>query len=290
MKIILTLSLAFAFLNASAQNKDNKELERIYKEDQSDRMTGSIDWSVVSKRDSIREVRIYELLEAGELNTGRDYHNAAMVFQHGRDTTSSRMAVTMMRKSLEIDPSGNKWLLAAAIDRDLMRRGEPQIYGTQYIKQGHDAPWELYDIDTKVVSDKERIEYGVETLEEQKIKTIKMNQKEVSVFYQESGDFEKVMELCKQEYTIDAEYNTDEIALNSFGYELMAQKKLIEAERIFVLNTELHPGSWNTYDSLGECYVAQGKNKKAIWAYEKSVELNPENAFGISQIEQLKSH
>ena len=40
------------------------------------------------------------------------------------------MAVKMMAKSLELNPAGNKWLYAAAVDRDLMRRNKPQIYGS----------------------------------------------------------------------------------------------------------------------------------------------------------------
>ncbi len=36
-----------------------------------------------------------------------------------------------MRKSIELDSTAIKWLLAAAIDRELLSRGKPQICGTQ---------------------------------------------------------------------------------------------------------------------------------------------------------------
>jgi hypothetical protein len=61
--------------------RDNEELVEIYKEDQADRQTQPIDWTVVSKRDSLREVRIYELLDSNKVRTSLDYHNAAMIFQ-----------------------------------------------------------------------------------------------------------------------------------------------------------------------------------------------------------------
>ena len=80
--------------------EDNQELAEIYKTDQSDRRVDKIDWKVVSKRDSIRRVRVYELLEANEVQTAGDYHHAAMIFQHGGDSTAYGMAVRLMKKSL----------------------------------------------------------------------------------------------------------------------------------------------------------------------------------------------
>ena len=84
------------------QLKDNAELIEIYRNDQADRQTENIDWSVVSKRDSLRELRIYQLLDSNKVRTSKDYHNAAMIFQHGGDSTAFGMAVKLMRKSIEL--------------------------------------------------------------------------------------------------------------------------------------------------------------------------------------------
>ena len=86
---------------------DNTELIEIYRKDQADRQTDNIDWSVVSKRDSLREVRIYQLLDSNKVRTSKDYHNAAMIFQHGGDSTAYGMAVKLMRKSIELDSTAN---------------------------------------------------------------------------------------------------------------------------------------------------------------------------------------
>ena len=56
-----------------------------------------------------------------------------MIFQHGRDYVAYGMAVQLMRKFIELDSTANKWLLIAAIDRELLSRNKPQIYGTQYV-------------------------------------------------------------------------------------------------------------------------------------------------------------
>jgi hypothetical protein len=156
--------------------QDNEELKILYKEDQSDRSASKIDWSIVSKRDQARRTRVNELLKASKVRTAKDYSNAAMIFQHGGDTTSSRMAVKLMKKAVDLDPSLNKWLLAAAIDRYLLGLGQPQIYGTQFEKMGN-QPWQLSKIDTTKVTDQERKEYGVGTLAEQREKVKEINKK-----------------------------------------------------------------------------------------------------------------
>ncbi|MFA5298037.1 MAG: hypothetical protein WC389_07495 [Lutibacter sp.] len=124
--------LLFLFPLAVFSQIDNSDLQKMYNEDQGSRMVKDIDWTVLSKQDKERESCVYELIKSGQIVTGKDYYNSAMIFQHGNDTLASSMAVKQMRKAIELDTTINKWLLAAAIDRDLMRRQKPQIYGTQY--------------------------------------------------------------------------------------------------------------------------------------------------------------
>jgi tetratricopeptide (TPR) repeat protein len=61
--------------------------------------------------------------------------------------------------------------------------------------------------------------------------------------------------------------------LNNTGYLLLVQKKVKEAIAVFQLNVKYFPGSWNTYDSLGEAYAEAGNKKLAIATYEKSLKL-----------------
>jgi Flp pilus assembly protein TadD len=62
-----------------------------------------------------------------------------------------------------------------------------------------------------------------------------------------------------------------------------------EAIELFKLNVSAFPHSWNAYDSLGEAYARKGERDLAIRNYEKSLELNPENANGRQVLEQLRS-
>ncbi|WP_431243179.1 serine hydrolase [Flavobacterium sp. P21] len=68
--------------------------------------------------------------------------------------------------------------------------------------------------------------------------------------------------------------------MNRVGYQLLQTGKKKEAIEIFKINVEAFPKSGNTYDSLGEAYLADGDKKLAIENYTKSVELDPTNEGG----------
>jgi len=77
--------------------------------------------------------------------------------------------------------------------------------------------------------------------------------------------------------TQNSEYDFREAELNTLGYQLLQMKKVAEAVEIFKLNVEAYPQAANTYDSLGEAYLANGDKELAITNYKKSLELNPQN-------------
>ncbi|HEU5148524.1 MAG TPA: DUF2911 domain-containing protein [Chryseosolibacter sp.] len=66
-----------------------------------------------------------------------------------------------------------------------------------------------------------------------------------------------------------------EAEMNIYGYQLLQQGAHDEAIAIFTINTERHPKSANTWDSLGEGYVAKGDKQNAIKCFKKSLSLNP---------------
>ena len=275
-----SLILVLISLTIFAQTSDNEELQKMFNEDQGSRSVSNINWKILSKQDSLREKRVYQLIKEGKIVTGKDYYNSAMIFQHGRDTLASMMAVQQMKRAIELDPKINKWLLAAAIDRDLMRRGRPQIYGTQYTKGNErGSQWKRYKIDSIKVTDEERRSYGVETLAEQKIKERSMNLLLVSTCYKKLNSIDNTIELIKSEFKkgSKSEYNVSENDINAFGYELMTDNKNEEALKVFKLNTELYSNGFNTFDSYGECLLKLNKRDEALKAYRKSLDLNPEN-------------
>jgi tetratricopeptide (TPR) repeat protein len=80
-----------------------------------------------------------------------------------------------------------------------------------------------------------------------------------------------------------------EADINRFAYFLLQKRKQIDnAIKLFEFNVELHPASWNVYDSLAEAYYVKGDKEKALGLYKKSLELNPQNENGKKFIAQIE--
>lgn len=267
---------------------DNQELKALAKADQADRThchAKKISIEQLREQDTFRLARVVEMIYENSLATSNDYANAAIILHHGKNTSS--VAVKMMKKAIELDPLRNNWLLAAAIDRDLMNRKLPQIYGTQYLKQ-EDGSWTFYELDPSQISDEERKKYFVETLEEQKIKLKNLNKKELITLY-DKGGIKEIIKRCEEEYLADSEYNVSMEGINVLGYQLRRIDKDGDALKIFQLNTKLYADHYDTYHSLGDCLSKMGKVEKAIQAFEKSLELNPNYDVAKRDLEILKN-
>lgn len=270
-------------LASYSQATDNAELKRMYDEDQNSRRVSNIDWTQLNRIDSLHKSRVYELIKQGAIVTGQDYYHSAMIFQHGKDSIAYGMAVKHMRKAIELDSTINKWLLAAAIDRELTSRNKPQIYGTQYIKRSLEGKWESYEMDTTKVTDQERRYYQVPTLAEQKEVLRNWNLPTVAEFNRTSPNIDETIRLIKveKEKGKKSAYNVSESSVNDFGYELMSSGKIDDALKVFVTNTELYPAGFNTWDSLGECLLKLGRKEEGLDAYRKSLKLSPGNKNAI---------
>ena len=84
-----------------------------------------------------------------------------------------------------------------------------------------------------------------------------------------------------------ATYDFSEAELNQLGYGLLRTGKPREAIEIFKLNVEAYPQGFNTYDSLGDAYVAINERELAKQNYKKSVELNPNNTNAAAALKTL---
>ncbi|MEO1633193.1 MAG: hypothetical protein AAFU38_20695, partial [Bacteroidota bacterium] len=91
-----------------------------------------------------------------------DYFHAAMIFQHGRDSTDYRNARDFAQRAFELDPTHStaSWLIAAATDRYLWSIDQPQVYGTQTTKDD-DGRWTIQPLDDDGVTEEERAARGV---------------------------------------------------------------------------------------------------------------------------------
>ncbi len=95
--------------------------------------------------------------------------------------------------------------------------------------------------------------------------------------------FHQIMKTDKDKYDLDE----DEI--NSLGYRLLSSRYINQAIKILKLNVELHPDSYNVYDSLGEAYMIGGKKQLAIENLKKALKLNPKDKNAEEMINKIKN-
>jgi pimeloyl-ACP methyl ester carboxylesterase len=69
-------------------------------------------------------------------------------------------------------------------------------------------------------------------------------------------------------------YDISEASLNNYGYQLINNNFLAEAEIVLRKNADLHPLSSNVYNSLAEAQIALGKIEEALVNLRKAIELN----------------
>ena len=84
-----------------------------------------------------------------------------------------------------------------------------------------------------------------------------------------------------------ADIRFSEQAMNRLGYYYLERGDTETAVRIFRLNVETYPESFNTYDSLGEALLAAGDREGAVVNYQKALELNPASTSARSALEAL---
>ncbi len=149
---------------ASAPPADNARLAALFTQDQDDRRAEGLDWTMIERHDAEHRREVLAMLEAGAVRTGADHYHAAMIFQHGPDSTSHKTAWDLAATAERMGFERARWLAAAAQDRYRLTIGQPQIYGTQFTVR--DDVWYLDAIDSLAVTDDERRRVGTRTLDE----------------------------------------------------------------------------------------------------------------------------
>jgi TonB family protein len=142
---------------------DNPRLRELYEQDQADRRGTATLSPDVDRRDAERRRAVRFLLDAAQVRTAADHYHAAMIFQHGSDSTDHRLAHELAARAEAMGSEPARWLAAASLDRWLLSTGQPQRYGTQFVEAG--GRTYLAVIDTLAVTDAERRRAGVETLD-----------------------------------------------------------------------------------------------------------------------------
>jgi D-alanyl-D-alanine-carboxypeptidase/D-alanyl-D-alanine-endopeptidase len=80
----------------------------------------------------------------------------------------------------------------------------------------------------------------------------------------------------------------NEAQLNNLGREMIRQKRIDEAIKIFELNLKEYPKSVTACESLAEGYKYKGDYTNALTCFKKALELDPQNLHFSFMIDDLK--
>jgi len=98
---------------------------------------------------------------------------------------------------------------------------------------------------------------------------------------------ECVANLLEEKEFYLREVSALEAILNRAGYQQLRENRFQEAIALLRLNVELFPESSNTFDSLGEAYLANGDTELSLRNYRRSLELNPANENAAKVLDKL---
>jgi hypothetical protein len=117
------------------------------------RAPDTLDWQAISERDEHRQAAIRALLAKGQVETGREYHYAALIFQHSSSPEALTLAHVLAVTAIIQGDSSAKWLAAATLDRYLQNDKQPQVFGTQFLRQGDNLQWTMEPYNRAAVPD-----------------------------------------------------------------------------------------------------------------------------------------
>lgn len=155
-----TLSLIGCNGQPELQTARSAELQTLVQQDQKDRAGAfeSINWDQVNQRDLQRRIRVASIFAEGCFHAAPDYAAAAMIYQHGTTEDHYYQSFLWARTAVQLGDVSQRWLMAAAIDRYLVKKGYKQLFGTQLSKDAH-GNWCIQPVEESV-SDSFRIEYA----------------------------------------------------------------------------------------------------------------------------------
>jgi hypothetical protein len=168
--ILLCLPVDNLLYGQALAPKPSPGIDDIYLEDQHARQPPNPSApKPIYKSDEEREAATRRLLASGDLKSGKEFREAAVIFQHSHQADDYLLAHTLAMVAMSKGDIDAIWIAAASLDRYLMAIGKPQIYGTQFMTPaGQHATQEPYN--RVLISDELRKELQVPSQAEQEVR------------------------------------------------------------------------------------------------------------------------
>ena len=135
---------------------NNAELQSMRDADQKDREgpIEQVNMARLTAEDLKRRTRVLELIASDVPATGRDFHNAATVLQHGGRPNDFRLGHELSVAAFALGDTTALWLISRSYDRLLLHLGHRQRFATQF------RGVRLLPIDTVAMNDRVRALLG----------------------------------------------------------------------------------------------------------------------------------
>lgn len=148
-------------------------LEAIRTIDQSGRARGAAT-PFTPQSDLENRTQVAILFAEGCFTTGRDYHNAALVYQHGEVPEHFFQTFVWASRAVQLGDMEARWLIPRAIDRWAINSGYKQLFATNLVTESYFAPvteasaktWCVWPT-VASITDRQRAALGVATLAQQ---------------------------------------------------------------------------------------------------------------------------
>lgn len=114
-----------------------------------------------ARRGRQRRTRVATIYAQGRLVTARDHYHAALIMLYGEELAHWELSRSLARRAVALGDTRAWSIIAASWDRALLARGEPQRFGTQFVREN--GRWTVGRVDPRV-TDAERAFYGVPPL------------------------------------------------------------------------------------------------------------------------------
>jgi hypothetical protein len=156
-------------------------LEAIRAIDQGGRVQGAAT-PYTPESDLANRKEVATLFAEGCFTTGRDYHNAAVVYQHGDVPEHYYQTFVWASRAVQLGDSEARWLIPRAIDLWSLNSGYKQVFATNLVTESFFGP--VTEVSRKTwcvwpnvsgITERQRREVGVSTMAQQVARAKGMN-------------------------------------------------------------------------------------------------------------------
>jgi hypothetical protein len=170
-----------AACSVARRGEVSARLEAIRAIDQGGRVRGT-PTPYTPESDLANRKEVATLFAEGCFTTGRDYHNAAVVYQHGEVPEHYYQTFVWANRAVQLGDPEARWLIPRAIDRWALNSGYKQLFATNLVTESYfgtvtevsQKTWCVWP-NVAQISDRQRRALGVNSLAQQVTRAKGMN-------------------------------------------------------------------------------------------------------------------